>query len=75
MPNPVVSQSQVIWEPVPQMAAIKVGVPYVWTISFQVEAGDLLLLLEQGVEKGRGHAQKLFQAPGRIPVSSQMQSE
>ena len=42
--------SQLIWEPVLWMAAIKVGVLVVWT-SFWGEAGDFVLLLEEAGER------------------------
>lgn len=61
MLSPVSTQSWMIWEPVPYVAAVTFGVLDVWTCSFQGETGDLVLLLHKLGGDVRRHAHQLFQ--------------
>lgn len=57
-----------IWELVPQVATITVGVLDMWTNFFQREAEDLVLLFQYTDGDSRGCVYQLFQASRIIPV-------
>ena len=49
--RPVDYESQVLWGPISQVAAIKAGAPVMYTNSFQRDVGHLVLFLKHARER------------------------